>query len=72
MKNFTLDEIREIGYSHGWSFGKYTEQTTLDDELKEILDNSKQGILAYQSGFDDGFKAGVAESPRLNHQELQF
>lgn len=71
MKNFTLDEIKETGYSHGWTFGKYTEQIMIDAKLKEILDNDKEAILAYQSSYNDGFKAGVADSPRsqLNYTD---
>lgn len=71
MKNFTLDEISELGYSHGWVFGKYTEQAKLDDDLKLFLDNSKQGIIAYMSSYNDGFNAGVADSPRSSDAELE-
>lgn len=67
MRKYTLDEIKETAWGHGWAFGKYTQQVVLDDDLKAFLDNSKQAIVAYMSEYNLGFKAGLAESFRTDN-----
>ena len=68
-KKYTLEEISEIGSSHGFVFGKYTKQTILDDDLQAMLDNDLQAINIYMQSFNDGFKFGLAETTRLSHDE---
>ena len=68
-KKYTLDEISNIGWSHGFVFGKYTRQTILDDDLQAMLDNDLQAINIYMQSFNDGFKFGLAETTRLSHDE---
>lgn len=67
---YTLEQLKDAGYEHGWVFGKYTQQIKLDDDLQLVLDSSKQGIMSYMQGYNDGFKAGFAEAFRPNHHEL--
>lgn len=67
MKIYTLQEIEGIGYTHGQVFGKYTEQILIDDSLKYVLDNSKQAILAYNYGYNQGFHAGLADTHRTDN-----
>lgn len=68
-KKYTLEEISEIGWSHGFVFGKYTKQTILDDDLQAMLDNDLQAINIYMQQFNIGFKFGLAETTRLSHDE---
>lgn len=69
-KIYTLDEIADIGWSHGFVFGKYTQQTKLDDNLQSVLDNSIDGINQYMQAFNDGFAQGLIQTSRLHHDEL--
>lgn len=73
MKNkfLTLQEIQDEGFAHGFVFGKYTEQVSLNEDLKAILDNSKEGIQAYMRGFNMGFKQGMIETHRTPHEQLE-
>lgn len=73
MKNkfLTLQEIQDEGFAHGFVFGKYTEQVSLDKDLKALLDNNKEGIQAYMDGFNSGFKQGMIETHRLSHEQLE-
>lgn len=59
-----LQEIEDVGHAHGWVFGKYTKQTQIDESLKSVLDNSKQAMIAYNRGYNQGFQAGLAETHR--------
>lgn len=70
-KFYSLDEIQDEGFAHGFVFGKYTEQITLDEDLKAVLDNSKEGIKSYMDGFNSGFKQGMIETHRLSHEQLE-
>nr|DAJ49480.1 MAG TPA: hypothetical protein [Inoviridae sp.] len=68
-KKYTLEEISNIGWSHGFVFGKYTKQTILDNDLQAMLDNDLQAINIYMQQFNIGFKFGLAETTRLSHDE---
>lgn len=70
-KFYSLDEIQDEGFAHGFVFGKYTEQVSLNEDLKALLDNSKEGIQAYMDGFNLGFKQGMIETHRLSHEQLE-
>lgn len=70
-KFYSLDEIQDEGFAHGFVFGKYTEQVSLNEDLKALLDNSKEGIQAYMDGFNSGFKQGMIETHRLSHEQLE-
>lgn len=59
-------DLQEVAWSHGYAFGKYTQQTLLDDELKVQLDNSKRLIELYQQSYNQGFTAGIADTHRNN------
>lgn len=69
-KIYTLDEIADIAWSHGFVFGKYTRQIILDDDLIAVLDNSIDGINQYMQSFNAGFSHGLIETSRLHHDEL--
>lgn len=69
-KIYTLDEIADIGWAHGFAFGKYTQQTKLDNDLIAVLDNSIEGINQYMQSFNAGFNHGLIETSRLHHNEL--
>lgn len=69
-KIYTLDEIADIAWAHGFVFGKYTQQTKLDDNLQSVLDNSIDGINQYMQSFNDGFAQGLIQTSRLSHDEL--
>lgn len=69
-KIYTLDEIADIAWAHGFVFGKYTQQTILDDDLQSVLDNSIEGINQYMQAFTAGFNHGLIETSRLHHDEL--
>lgn len=69
-KIYTLDEIADIGWAHGFAFGKYTQQIKLDDDLIAVLDNSIEGITQYMQSFNDGFAQGLIQTSRLHHDEL--
>lgn len=69
-KIYTLDEIADIAWLHGFVFGKYTQQTKLDDNLQSVLDNSIEGINQYMQAFNAGFSHGLIETSRLHHDEL--
>lgn len=59
-----IEQISEVAWSHGWVFGKYTQQVMIDDDLLKVLDNSKSAIVAYNDSFREGFLAGLAEARR--------
>ena len=69
-KKYTLDEISNIGWSHGFVFGKYTRQTILDDDLQAMLDDDLQAINIYMQSFNDGFAKGLIETTRLSHDDF--
>ena len=69
-RKYTLDEIEDIAWSHGFVFGKYTKQTILDDDLQAMLDNDLQAINTYMQQFNIGFKFGLAETTRLSHDDF--
>ena len=69
-RKYTLDEIEDIAWSHGFVFGKYTKQTILDDDLQAMLDNDLQAINIYMQQFNIGFKFGLAETTRLSHDDF--
>lgn len=69
-KIYTLDEITDIAWSHGFVFGKYTQQAKIDEDLQAVLDNSIEGITQYMQSFNAGFNHGLCETSRLHHNEL--
>lgn len=69
-KIYTLDEIADIAWSHGFVFGKYTRQVNIDEGLQAVLDNSIEGITQYMQSFNAGFDCGLCETSRLHHNEL--
>ena len=69
-KIYTLDEIADIGWAHGFAFGKYTQQARIGEDLQAVLDNSIEGITQYMQSFNAGFGHGLIETSRLHHNEL--
>lgn len=65
MKNEQyLSEIENVGFTHGFAFGKHTVQLPLNEKLTDVLDNNREAIIAYMKGYNEGFNCGCAESPR--------
>lgn len=59
-----IETVKEIAYGHGFAFGKYTRQITIDDDLLKELDNSTSLIVAYIESYYEGVKAGIADTHR--------
>lgn len=51
----------DVGWEHGWVFGKYTKRVTIDDNLLRLLDNATELIKQYHDGYCEGFRDGLAE-----------
>lgn len=64
MHKYTLNELCDLGWSHGFVFGKYTKQIMLDDDLLAALDNSQKNIDCYMNAFVSGYRAGSADTVR--------
>lgn len=57
-------DLQDVAWSHGYAFGKYTQQTLINDDLIVLLDNSKRMLILYQESYNQGFKAGLADTQR--------
>lgn len=57
----TPTHVYDVGWEHGWTFGKYTQRASIDENLLILLDNGTELIQQYHDGYCDGFKAGLAE-----------
>lgn len=55
--------VLDMGYVHGYAFGKYTIFPNLDklERLKGLLDNSNMLLNEYMSSFNKGVKGGQAD-----------
>uniref|UniRef100_A0AAU8B3S3 Uncharacterized protein n=1 Tax=Dulem virus 62 TaxID=3145773 RepID=A0AAU8B3S3_9VIRU len=64
MPQYTKSEIESLGYQNGWSFGKYTMQVQIDDDLLSVLDNCHEAFVTYFSSYKTGVVAGMSETVR--------
>lgn len=71
METISLKEIETLGWTHGFAFGKHTTQMIIEDAVKNVLDNSQDGIELYMQAFNEGFSRGLLETSRLKHDELE-
>lgn len=55
-------DLADVGWSHGWAFGKYASQTILNDKFLSFLSNNPQALKMYQESYNKGFNAGLADN----------
>lgn len=62
---YSYNAIHELGYSHGYAMGRNAKQLIINDKLMvELLAQSTTAIMAYKSGYDNGFRAGLLDGNR--------
>lgn len=60
----TLEELEETAFGHGFAFGKYTCQNTLDEKLIALLDSNQDAMRIYMTSYNKGFELGFADTLR--------
>lgn len=56
--------VSEAAYEKGYVFGKYTQDVLLKQDILELLENSNELMNIFRLEFNNGFKAGQADTNR--------
>lgn len=62
---YSYNAIYDLGYNHGYAMGRNAKQMIINDKLMiELLAQSTTAIMAYKSGYDNGFRSGLLDGDR--------
>ena len=64
MANPELEKVLEAAWAKGFSFGKYTQDIPLSQDIIVLLENSNEFMNEYMLEFRNAVKSGMLETLR--------